>query len=113
MHAMHTARVLLILVDIVFGLIEILVGLRIILGLLGANPATPFVTWVYAISRTLLYPFLGIFPSPVFKGGFVLDMSAVVALFVYALVAYFISELIRFIRFHASHSYSITTEDVA
>jgi uncharacterized protein YggT (Ycf19 family) len=99
---MYTARALLLLIDFGFGLIELIIGLRILLRLLGANPATPFVSWLYEVSRTLLYPFQGIFPSPVLNGGFVLDMSAVVALLVYALIAYFVSELIRFISYHSS-----------
>lgn len=98
---MYTARLLLLLIDIIFGIIEAVVGLRIIFELFGANPTTPFVAWLYEISRTLLYPFQNIFPSPVLRGGFVLDMSAVVALLAYALLAYLISELIRFINYHS------------
>lgn len=99
---MYTARLLLLLIDIIFGLIEAVIGLKIVFELFGANPSTPFVFWLYDISRTLLYPFQNIFPSPVLKGGFVLDMSAIVALLAYALVAYFISELIRFVSFHSA-----------
>ncbi len=107
---MYTARVVLALIDFIFGLIEAIIGLRIFLELFGANPYTPFVTWLYEISRTLLYPFQGIFPSPVLKGGVVLDMSAIVALFIYAFLAYLLSELIRFINFNSSRYYSNANE---
>lgn len=107
---MYTARVILVLTDFIFGLIESILGLRILLELLGANPLTPFVSWLYEISRTLLYPFQNIFPSPVLRGGFVLDMSSVVALFTYAFLAYLLSELIRFISVSSSRYYSNTNE---
>lgn len=99
---MYTARLILILVDFIFGLIELVLGLRILLEILGANSSTPFVNWVYTISGTLLNPFKGIFPSPVLQGRFVLDISAIIALFVYALIAYLISELIRWISYRST-----------
>ncbi|MCL6096726.1 MAG: YggT family protein [Patescibacteria group bacterium] len=107
---MYTARLILLLTDFIFGLIELIIGLRIIFEMFGANPSTPFVSWLYEVSRTLLYPFQGIFPSPVLRGGFVLDMSAVVALLIYALIAYFISELIRFTSYNSSR-YSTSKDE--
>ena len=103
---MYTARIILLLTDFIFGLIELVIGVRIIFEMFGANPSTPFVSWLYDVSRTLLYPFQGIFPSPVLRGGFILDMSAVVALLVYALIAYLISELVRFISYNSIKYYA-------
>jgi uncharacterized protein YggT (Ycf19 family) len=99
---MYTARLILVLIDFIFGLIEIVLAVRILFELLGANSSTPFVSWVYAISGTLLNPFRGIFPSPVLQGKFVLDISAIIALFVYALIAYLISELIRWVSYRST-----------
>lgn len=99
---MYTARLILVLINFVFGIIELVLGLRIVFELFGANSQAPFVSWLYEVSRPLLYPFLGIFPSPVIKGGFVLDMTALVALLIYALVAYLISELIRYISYRST-----------
>lgn len=99
---MYTARLILLLVDFIFGLIEIILALRILLKFLGANPSTPFVSWVYNISETLINPFQGIFPSPVIEGRFILDLSAIIALFVYALIAYLISELIRWVNYRST-----------
>jgi|SRR5581483_8749778 len=105
---MYTARIILLLVDFIFGLIELILALRIIFELFGANSTAPFVSWLYEVSRTILYPFQGIFPSPVLRNGFVLDMSAVVALLIYALIAYLISELIRFISYNSTRYYNTT-----
>ncbi len=96
------SRILIFLVSLVFGLVEFIIALRILLKLLGANPSTPFVNWVNEVSNSLIYPFQGIFPSPVLTGGFVLEMSSVIALLVYAIIAYIITEAISFISFHSS-----------
>ena len=42
---MNAATVLLYLINLVFGLIELIIGLRVILKFLGANPSTPFGNW--------------------------------------------------------------------
>lgn len=101
------ARILIYLISLIFGLIELIIGLRIILSLLRANPSTPFVKWVNEISNSLVYPFQGIFPSLTLPGGFALETSAVIALLVYAVIAYIISEAISFI---ASRSTSYTNK---
>ena len=91
------------LIDFIFGLIQGLLVIKIFLDLFGANAATPFVSWVYEICKTLQYPFQNIFPSPVLRGGFLLDISAIVSLLVYAFIGYLVSELVRYINFNASH----------
>jgi uncharacterized protein YggT (Ycf19 family) len=103
---MYTARLLLFLIDLVFGIIQAILMLRIILELFAANSSTPFVAWTYDISNTLLYPFHNIFPSPVLRGGFLLDISAVVAVLAYALLAYFVTELIRFVNYQSTRYYN-------
>lgn len=41
----------------VFGVIEALLGLRLVLSLLGANPLSPLVNMIYALSDPLVVPF--------------------------------------------------------
>lgn len=43
------------------GFIEMLIGLRFVLRLTGANPANDFVHWVYTWSTPFVKPFAGIF----------------------------------------------------
>lgn len=78
--------------DVLFSFVEGLLALRILLKLLGANPFTPFVVWVYQTSKPLLTPFEGIFPSATTRGGFVLEISALFALLVYAFLGYSINQ---------------------
>jgi uncharacterized protein YggT (Ycf19 family) len=91
------AGYLLFLTALVLSFVEIMIGLRIILKLFGANTGAPFVTWVYETTRPLLAPFAGIFPEPTINGFFVIEFSAIFALVVYALVAYVIESTIKFI----------------
>lgn len=74
------------------GFIEILLGLRLIFKMIGANPAAPFVSWVYDWTNPLVAPFAGIFGQHSTTGGpgvvttGVFDWTALVALVVYALI---------------------------
>ena len=94
------------IINIVFTVIELLIGARVILRLLGANPFTPFVNWVYTLSSALISPFANIFPSPVLRGGFVLDIPAIVGLLVYAILAYVIFQLIEFLSYKRTTVYT-------
>ncbi len=105
---MYTSRLILSLVNFIFGLIELILLVRIVLELFAANAGAPFVAWIYDLSGSLLYPFRGIFPSPTLRGGFILDISAIVALLVYALIAYFITEIIRYVSYRPT--YYVTDE---
>ena len=75
------------------GFIEFLVGARFVLLLLGANPVTNFVTWIYNWSEPFVAPFNGIFgqsfaiTTPGIAIHSVVDWSSLVALIVYGLIA--------------------------
>lgn len=92
---MFTLGIIDILSGLIFGFIEGIVGLRILLKFFGANELTPFVTWVYHTSQPLLVPFEGMFPSVTEKRGFTIDVSSLFALLVYAFIAFFIQEAIN------------------
>jgi uncharacterized protein YggT (Ycf19 family) len=68
------------------GVVDVVVGLRFLLKLLGASLAAPFVSLVYGISEPLIGPFRGIFPMSV-RGAFVFEPAALVALAIYPLIA--------------------------
>lgn len=74
------------LANVVFGAVMILLGLRFFFRLFAANPDSPFVSWLYGTTADLLYPFRGIFPTPVIDGGFVFDITTLVALVMYGLL---------------------------
>lgn len=89
-----TRNFLVALVNLLLGAVSILLGLRIIFRLLGANSATPFVAWIYQVSENLMMPFRGMFPNLNIGGNLFLDTVAVISLIVYALLAFIAVALI-------------------
>ena len=77
----------------VFGLIEGLVAIRLIMKALGANPSAGFADFVYGITAPLVSPFVGLFSNPIYQRS-VLELSSIVALIVYALVAWLLGRLV-------------------
>ena len=77
----------------VFGLIEGLILVRFILKALGANPSAGFAQFIYGITAPLVAPFYGMFGNPTAQGS-VLELHSIVALIVYALVAWLIAKLV-------------------
>jgi hypothetical protein len=77
----------------VFGAIEILIGARFLLLLFGANPQAGFVAFVYGFSGIFMAPFNTVFKTQTAAGA-TFEWSALVALAVYALLAWGIVALI-------------------
>lgn len=90
--------VLTYLINTVIWVAMAILGLRIILKFFGANPATPFVAWVYKTSMPLLEPFAGAFPTPTVDGVFTLEFSALFALIVYAVIGTFLVKLTQMLE---------------
>lgn len=81
----------------ILGLIEVLLALRFVLKLLGANSASGFVNIVYTITNVLTAPFDNIFNvahSVVGQTRSVFEPSIIVAAIVYAAIAYGIVKLL-------------------
>jgi uncharacterized protein YggT (Ycf19 family) len=94
---------------LMFGILEALIGFRIFLKLIAANPANWFASLVYRLTEPFLFPFQGITMDPSFQG-LVLELSSVIALLVYALVAWAIVRLVWLVSYRRTAS-SLTTYD--
>jgi len=82
----------------IFGVLEILLAFRLVLKLAGASTTSGFVRFIYDISAIFVLPFQGIFRQAVTQGietVSVLEPSTLVALIVYAIVAWGIVQLIH------------------
>lgn len=80
----------------VVGAIEVLLAFRFVLKLLGANPASGFVSFVYSVSSPLIAPFSGIFSTPTTEGDIttsVFETSVIIAIIVYALIGWGLAKL--------------------
>lgn len=76
------------------GLVDVLVGMRFVLKLLGASTQSSFVSLLYGITSPLITPFRFIFPTAG-QGPFVFEPESLVALVVYPLIALGLVSLIR------------------
>ncbi len=82
----------------ILGVIEVLLAFRFVLKLLGANPNSGFVDFIYSVSGILTAPFDSIFGVTETKSGdieSVFEPSILVAMAVYALIAWGIVKLIN------------------
>lgn len=74
------------IIRLTFTVIAILIAIRVVLKLLDANPAAEFTGLIYGLTNILIAPFEGVFPNP--RGdGSVLELSALLAIPIYALLA--------------------------
>jgi len=81
----------------IYGVIAILLGIRFILKLTGANAANGFVDFVYSLSGIFSKPFDSIFGVTTADAGqteSVFEPSILVAIAVYALIAWGIAKLL-------------------
>jgi uncharacterized protein YggT (Ycf19 family) len=83
----------------IFGLIQLLIGLRIVLLLLAAREGNPIVSFVYSITDLLVIPFRGILGiNEIAAGQTALDVAAIVALVGWTVLELVILGLVRIFR---------------
>jgi uncharacterized protein YggT (Ycf19 family) len=97
------------LIWLLFGILEALIGFRIILRLIAANPGSWFTAFVYQLTDIFLWPFQNIVANPSVQG-FVLEISSFIAMLVYALVAWALVRLSWLLLYHRASS-RVTTYD--
>jgi uncharacterized protein YggT (Ycf19 family) len=84
------------LVYLIFGVIDGLLVIRLILKVLGANPTAGFSNWVYNVTAFFLAPFKNILPT-IGNDQSQLEMSVVLAILVYALIGWALGRLVAII----------------
>lgn len=81
----------------ILGVIEVLLTFRVVLKLLGANPFSGFTNFIYTLSDPFALPFAGILRITA-SSGMVLEWSTIIAMIVYAIVAYGIVSLLQLVK---------------
>jgi len=81
------------LIWLFFGILVAGIGLRFALKLMATNPASPFDDLVYRFRDLFLWPFAGLTATPSAQG-MVLEISALIAMFVYALLGWIVVRLV-------------------
>jgi|NGEPerStandDraft_9_1074522.scaffolds.fasta_scaffold02675_2 uncharacterized membrane protein HdeD (DUF308 family) len=85
----------------ILGVLEALFAFRLVFKLLGANPNSGFVSFIYAVTQVFLAPFTSIFRTATTQGietKAVLEPMTIIAMIVYALIAWGIVKLIVIIK---------------
>lgn len=89
---------------LLFGALEGLLGLRLILKLLAANPSNPFAQLIYGLSDLFVWPFVGLTVTPS-AAGIVVEIHTIIAMVVYAILAWLVISLVRVLLYRRSERY--------
>lgn len=81
----------------IVGVIEVLLAFRVILKLMGANTFSGFTNFIYAVSGPFALPFAGIVGTTT-SSNLVLEWSTLIAMVVYAIVAYGVVALFQLVK---------------
>ncbi len=79
----------------ILGVLEVILALRFIFRLLGANGYNGFINFLYGLSHIFVAPFNGIFNDQALGTRSVFEISTIIAMLVYALIAWGIVSLGR------------------
>lgn len=81
------------IIKAVFGVVVLLIGLRFVLLLLGANPDAAFTRLLYGITVPLVFLFLEVFPAPQ-RHGRMVEVASLLAMGVYWLLGRIIARFV-------------------
>ena len=83
------------------GIIEILLMLRFVLRLSGANTENEFARFINNLSAPFIAPFSTLFISPTSNGGSnIFDLNIIIAIIAYAILSYLLISLVRFVFYN-------------
>ena len=78
---------------LLLGLLEALIALRVVFKLIGVNAANAFATFLYGVTNIFVAPFATLTGAPA-AGGMVLEISSIIAMIIYALIAWAFAKII-------------------
>lgn len=89
----ETLRRITGLIQLGFGVLNGMIGLRFLLKLMAANPQNPFASLIYFITQPFLWMFQGLTRTPSFEG-IEIEFFSLIAIVVYGLLSWIIIQLI-------------------
>ncbi len=89
------------LIGFLFTVLEGLIGLRVVLKFIDANSKNAFASFIYNSTALFVAPFAGLIGNPA-VGGNVLEITSLIALIVYALIAAALVRLVWLLFYHPS-----------
>jgi hypothetical protein len=94
------------------GILEAVIGLRVVFKLLGVNPENPFAAFLYNLTNLFVAPFASLIGAPAAMG-MVLEISSVIAMIVYVLIAWGIERMVYVIFYRPRGPVSVRQTTVA
>jgi hypothetical protein len=85
------------IVSFLLGVLEVILTLRFFFRLLGASPDNSFTLFLYNLSHVFVAPFNGIFHDQTLRTGNVFELSTLIAMLVFALIAWGLVALSRLV----------------
>lgn len=82
------------IVYFLFGALLLLLAVRVILHLIGANPGNGFANFIDVLSSPFVALFASLLQNPTLGGTAVLEVTTIIAMFVWALVGWLVGRLI-------------------
>jgi len=100
------------LIWLLLGILEVLLALRFVFKLIGVNAANAFASFLYGLTGVFVAPFASLTGAPA-AGGMVFEFSTLIAMIVYALIAWGIERLVYVIFYRPRGPVSVrqTTVD--
>ena len=95
------------LIWLIAGVLEALIGIRVVLKLIAANPNSGFARLIYGITDLFLLPFFGLTITPS-ANGVVLEIPSIIAMLVYALFFWGVVKII-WLLFDQPRARTVTT----
>jgi YggT family protein len=77
-----------------FGALELLLGIRVILHLLGANAENGFANFIYGLTSPFVAIFASLLQNPVLSPTATIEITTLIAMIVYAVLAWLIGRLV-------------------
>jgi hypothetical protein len=100
------------LIWLLIGVLEALIALRVVFKLIAVNPTNPFAAFLYTITGFFVAPFTSLLGSPA-SGGMVLEISSILAMIVYFLVAWAVERVVYLVLYNPRGPVSIRQTTVA
>jgi hypothetical protein len=100
------------LIWLFLGILEALIALRVVFKLIGVNGDNAFASFLYSLTHIFVGPFASLVGAPA-AGGMVLEISSVLAMIIYFLIAWGIERIVyvAFYRPRGPMTYNQTVVD--
>jgi hypothetical protein len=97
---------------LLLSLLEASIALRVVFKLIGVNAANAFASFLYSVTNIFVAPFASLTGAPA-GGGMVLEISSIIAMIVYLLIAWGIASIVNVVFYRPRGPVSVSQEVVS